>query len=174
MISNYILVVKKAEDDGISTGTCSNVMLNEGSVALPYQEYNGKVIHEKELENTKNEINNAKQDKLISNENIKTINGASILGSGDLTIKADSVFSQVTDVVDSFTINTNGTWLITCTGYDKIHASDNDTISFYGSALVSMTSASNNPHICINGTAYACSSVITFVTSGIMRVFKLN
>ena len=35
----------------------------------------------------------AKQDKLVSGTNIKTINGNSILGSGDLTISADKVFS---------------------------------------------------------------------------------
>ena len=61
-------------------------MLNEGSTALPYQSYEGKTIHEKDLENTKNEINNAKQDKLLNEINIKSINGKSILGSGDLSI----------------------------------------------------------------------------------------
>ena len=34
-----------------------------------------------------------KQNKLVSGTNIKTINGNSILGSGDLTISADKVFS---------------------------------------------------------------------------------
>lgn len=32
------------------TYTFSDIMLNEGSVALPYQPYEGKVVHEKELE----------------------------------------------------------------------------------------------------------------------------
>ena len=105
-------------------------MINEGSVALPYQTYEGKTIHEKDLENTKNEINNAKQDKLINEINIKSINGNSILGSGDITVTADSLFAQVTDVIDTFTINKNGTWLITCLGYDKIYASDNSNIDF--------------------------------------------
>lgn len=61
-------------------------MLNEGSEPLPYQPYEGKTIHEKDLENAKNEINNAKQDKLVNEINIKSINGNSILGSGDLAI----------------------------------------------------------------------------------------
>ena len=76
------------------------------------------------------------------------------------------------DVIDTFTINKNGTWLITCLGYNKIYASDNSNIDFYGSALVSMTSASSDPHICINGVAFPCSSTITFITSGIMQVYK--
>ena len=153
-------------------GKCSNIMLVEGDHSYPYQPYEGKVVHEKELESAKNEINNSKQDKLVSNTNIKTINGNSILGSGDMAITADSVFTEVTDVIDTFTINRNGTWLITCLGYNKIYASDNSSIFFYGSALVSMTSAGSDPHICINGTAYACSSAITFITSGIMQVYK--
>ena len=89
-----------------------------------------------------------------------------------MAITADSVFTEVTDVIDTFTINRNGTWLITCLGYNKIYASDNSSIFFYGNALVSMTSAGSDPHICINGTAYACSSAITFITSGIMQVYK--
>ena len=40
------------------TGTQSftNIMLNEGSVALPYQPYEGKVVHEKELESAIGDI----------------------------------------------------------------------------------------------------------------------
>lgn len=37
----------------------------------------------------------AKQDKLVSGENIKTINGISLLGSGDIDATADSYFSQL-------------------------------------------------------------------------------
>ena len=157
---------------GTTSSDVCKAMLNEGSTPLPYQPYEGETIHEKDLENTKNEINNAKQDKLVSGTNIKTINGNSILGSGNITVTADSLFSQVTDVVDTFTINKNGTWLITCLGYDKIYASDNSNIDFYGSALVSMTGAESNPHICINGIAFSCNSTITFITSGIMQVYK--
>ena len=49
-VLNYNLRVSKNVDDGKSTGTCSNVMLNLGSTPLPYQPYEGKVVHEKELE----------------------------------------------------------------------------------------------------------------------------
>ena len=227
----------------------TQIMLNEGSTPLPYQPYEGKVVHEKELgdklggyvdTSTRQEINALKRfnngvalkrddtgifqtddganlaiksfgrdlhfygksgvENYVANailsfpysgennsyvynfpqktgtialtSDFKTINGNSIVGSGDMAITADSVFTEVTDVIDTFTINRNGTWLITCLGYNKIYASDNSSIFFYGSALVSMTSAGSNPHICINGTAYACSSAITFITSGIMQVYK--
>ena len=46
---NYVLHVSKKDDDGKETGICSNVMLNIGSEPLPYQPYEGKVVHEKEL-----------------------------------------------------------------------------------------------------------------------------
>ncbi len=35
---------------GTTSSDICKVMLNEGSVALPYQSYEGKVVHEKELE----------------------------------------------------------------------------------------------------------------------------
>ena len=56
----------------------------------------------------------SKQNKLVSGTNIKTINGNSILGSGDLTISADKVFSipieQVItqeEIVDLIALMTN-------------------------------------------------------------------
>ena len=48
-VLNYSLRVTKNVDDGKPTGTCSNVMLNIGSEPLPYQPYEGKVVHEKDL-----------------------------------------------------------------------------------------------------------------------------
>lgn len=70
-------------------------MLNEGSTSLPYQPYEGKTIHEKDLEN------------YVTENNLKTINGNSIIGSGDLSVIADSVFTKLANTT-SFTI-TNGT-----------------------------------------------------------------
>lgn len=40
-----------------------------------------------------------KQDALVSGETIKTINGASILGSGDMTIAATDISFIITDVI---------------------------------------------------------------------------
>ena len=40
-----------------------------------------------------------KQDLLVSGENIKTINGASLLGSGDIQIVATETTFIVTDVI---------------------------------------------------------------------------
>jgi 5,10-methylene-tetrahydrofolate dehydrogenase/methenyl tetrahydrofolate cyclohydrolase len=53
---------------------------------------------------------NGKQDKLVSGTNIKTINGTSILGSGDITIEAGSSNANVQavdtgDVIDDVTVN---------------------------------------------------------------------
>jgi hypothetical protein len=62
---------------------------------------------------TENELEVAlkdKQDKLVSGENIKTINGESILGSGDITISGGSSNSNVQavdtgDVIDDVTVD---------------------------------------------------------------------
>ena len=175
-VLNYTLRVSKNVDDGKPTGTCSNVMLNIGSTPLPYQPYEGKTIHEKELESAKNEINNSKQDKLVSNTNIKTINGNSILGSGDMAITADSVFTKVENNVTSLTISKNETYLITTIETYIIHAVENENINFYGSALVTTTGMlGGNPHININGVSYPLSNnTVTLISDGLFKAYKLN
>lgn len=50
------------------------------------KDYNGKITS---LTNRINNLDNQKQDKLVSGTNIKTINGASVLGSGNLTVGFD-------------------------------------------------------------------------------------
>lgn len=56
------------------------------------------------------DLANGKQDKLVSGTNIKTINGTSILGSGDITISGGSSNANVQavdtgDVIDDVTVN---------------------------------------------------------------------
>lgn len=46
--NNYINSIKISSND--ATATSAKVMLNEGSIALPYQEYEGKIVHLKDLE----------------------------------------------------------------------------------------------------------------------------
>lgn len=59
---------------------------------------------------TKSEVN-AKQDTLVSGTNIKTLNGASLLGEGNITIEAGGG-SEITDVLDNKTYaRTQGTWV---------------------------------------------------------------
>ena len=135
---------------------CKDLMLNEGTIALPYQPYEGKVVHEKEIDSSlsststnpvQNKVINSaldgkanktditdmayvvdssdnavsletygtegyyvvptktyvdtqltdKQDKLVSGTNIKTINGSTILGSGDITISGGNGGNVGTD-----------------------------------------------------------------------------
>ena len=55
---------------------------------------------------------NAKQDILVSGTNIKTINGTSLLGSGNITIEAGGGGSEIMDVLDNKTYaRTQGTWV---------------------------------------------------------------
>ena len=173
---NIIITVIIFNSTNLTINDYTKFMLNEGSVALPYQPYEGKTIHEKDLENTKNEINNAKQDKLVSNVNIKTINNNSILGSGDLKVTADSVFTKVEDNVTSLTISKNETYLITTIETYIIHVVGNENINFYGSALVTTTGMlGGNPHININGVSYPLSTnTVTLISGGLFKAYKLN
>lgn len=66
---------------------------------------------------TKTEVS-AKQDTLVSGTNIKTINGTSLLGEGNIVIKSGGGSSEITDVLDNKIyartrdIETNlGTWV---------------------------------------------------------------
>ena len=62
-------------------------------------------------DNTQNKTDIAtKQDKLVSGINIKTINGNSILGTGDITISGGGTnyITETTDALVLTTVNTNG------------------------------------------------------------------
>lgn len=117
---------------GTTSSDICKVMLNKGSVALPYQSYEGKTIHEKDLENTKNEINNAKQDKLLNEINIKSINGNSILGSGSLNIVADEVYTKVTEGVNYYDLEWGKTYKIKMNSDNYAYCSAIPNIKFYG------------------------------------------
>jgi len=50
-----------------------------------------------------NQGRNGKQDTLVSGDNIKTINGASVLGSGDLTVSSAAAWGGITGTLSSQT-----------------------------------------------------------------------
>ena len=61
-------------------------------------------------------VDSAKQDKLVSGTNIKTINNQSLLGSGNITISGGG---SATDVqIDNVSITSSGVANINTTGYD--------------------------------------------------------
>ena len=158
---------------GITFNNCKLAyMLNEGTEPLPYQPYEGKTIHEKDLENALEK----KQDKLVSGTNIKKINGNDILGNGNITLTADSVFTKVEDNVTSLTISKNETYLITTIETYIIHVAENENINFYGSALVTTTGMlGGNPHININGVSHPLSTnTVTLISGGLFKAYKLN
>lgn len=76
----------------------------------------------------------SRQEKLVSGENIKTINGQSVLGSGDITISGDipaniNTFTEVHDVLTltaSDTLNTLSAKIVAL-GQSVIHVRANDT-----------------------------------------------
>lgn len=76
----------------------------------------------------------SRQEKLVSGENIKTINGQSVLGSGDIPISGDipaniNTFTEVHDVLTltaSDTLNTLSAKIVAL-GQSVIHVRANDT-----------------------------------------------
>lgn len=76
----------------------------------------------------------SRQEKLVSGTNIKTINGQSVLGSGDITISGDipaniNTFTEVHDVLTltaSDTLNTLSAKIVAL-GQSVIHVRANDT-----------------------------------------------
>lgn len=237
---------------GITFNNCKLVyMLNEGSAPLPYQPYEGKVVHEKGLENyrkniyttsldanaiynssnyygygitnapssygnlltfqyaNKNDIPNfAIQLFLDQSSNIgdpsifirgstsdaytswkrlafaseiptiptfKTINGNSIVGSGDLTI-TPGIFTLVGNNVNTLTISKNETYFITSVEALPIYVEGNSGISFYGSSLVSTVGLlGGSPRICLNGSAYTLdSNSVTLKSDGLFKAYKVN
>jgi hypothetical protein len=81
---------------------------------------------------------NNKQDKLISGTNIKTVNGTSILGSGDITISGGSSDANIQavdtgDVLDDVTVD-----YATKTYVDGLVGDINSTLGDINSVLESI------------------------------------
>ena len=86
-LSNYYTI--NETDNAISTAisTAINALINGAPGTLDtLKELADAVNSNKSLVDTLNEAITNKQDKLVSGTNIKTINGESILGTGDITI----------------------------------------------------------------------------------------
>ena len=99
---------------------------------------------------------NGKQDKLVSGTNIKTINGDSILGTGNITISSETVGGSV-GYYDTITKNTDGTYTINRqTGYlvldgvkNKFNAKFDNTRNgeYYYNELINYISRPSSPSI---------------------------
>lgn len=116
----------------------------------------------------------AKQDKLVSGSNIKTINDQSIVGAGNISI-AGGLFELVGKDVDELTITKSETYFITSVTYKIYVINENVNASFYGSALVSTIGFGGIPHITISGVAYQLPRrTVTLLTQGKMNVYKMR
>jgi hypothetical protein len=87
---------------------------------------------------------NSKQEKLISGTNIKTVNGESLLGNGDITISGSFAGANVQavytgDVVDDVTVN-----YATKTYVDGLVGDINSTIGDINSVLESIIGSNEN------------------------------
>lgn len=86
------------------------------------------------------DLDNNKQDTLVSGTNIKTINGQSVLGSGDLVVSG----------TDTNILNTNGLVL----GGNYTHDFDGNTLTFttgFGSLVIDGSGAASQDLLTVNG-----------------------
>lgn len=99
-----------------------------------------------------------KQDTLISGTNIKTLNGQSILGSGDLPISGGEGGISVIELTDI-----NGT--IASTQLDEINANPQNFAFKYNERILLFSSASSTTYqYCKNTTNSSENNVITVTT----------
>ena len=113
-LSNYYTI--NETDNAISTAI--NALINGAPGTLDtLKELADAVNSNKSLVDALNAAISNKQDTLVSGTNIKTINGESILGTGDITISSETVGGSV-GYYDTISKNSDGTYTITRqTGY---------------------------------------------------------
>ena len=105
-------------------------------------------------DSTLEDIVEVKQDKLVSGTNIKTINGESILGSGDITIEGGS--GSLTETVTSVKIN----------GTTKDPSNGVVDLGYISKKLSTSTSSSMNlfPNIYYRNTSTSLSTLTIALT----------
>lgn len=144
----YIRILfKNTTNTDFNLDILSRVMLNEGSVALPYQPYEGKVVHEKDLGDTLN-------DKL---------GGYLPLSGGVLT--GNLCFKEIS----------NGTFPVTSSGIVWNGSTDNAAIFYRLDAadagrLVFRTGDDTNCNFVWNNTASGNGDVMTLTGNGNLTV----
>ena len=99
-ISNAVLADGSVDAESIATGSITIADIPDGEITL------GK-LHTA-VQTPINDVAN-KQATLVSGTNIKTLNGGSIVGSGDLIVGAqqDVFYENAQAVTSSYTITTN-------------------------------------------------------------------
>lgn len=155
----YIRILfKNTTNTDFNLDILSRVMLNEGSVALPYQPYEGKVVHE---------------------GNLKTINGNSIVGSGDLSI-TPGIFTKLGNKTNfSFdsgsylVVANNG--LVTVTGTDPLNVGSSANKKFVGIFMVTIAGYGGGQSVCVNTEEVFLGEAASATISGPMfTIYKLN
>lgn len=138
---------------------------------------------------------NQKQDTLVSGTNIKTINGESVLGSGDLTISGGGIvedFVKISSGSQTFTggspsqISLNGAWgnwsviSLTIENYNtsNIASSWGSSVmlarDFAGHPTFTYKDASGNTAECLVTIVSASNNVVVYPTGGDMTVTQIS
>lgn len=95
-IASTGIVINGSLDSGATTETLTRIQLGDKFYDVDYDSFVTGKTYEKDINvintalNTLTESVNSKQDTLVSGTNIKTVNGNSLLGSGDITISGGS------------------------------------------------------------------------------------
>jgi hypothetical protein len=115
------------------------------------------------LSNTDWSIFNGKQDLLVSGTNIKTINGSTILGSGDLAVTASNGVNTIR--VSGANVTTTSTSASTITGL-TITPTANKSYEFWGFLIFSNTTS--------GGTKFGLSSTSNSIQLNIIAASTAN
>ena len=120
---------------------------------------------------------NAKQDTLVSGTNIKTINGSSILGSGNLTISGSNIYTADGTLTAARTLTQGGFDLtIAGTTSSRFFSNGNVGIGTTTNAgfKLDVNGSSRATSLVINGTASLFNSGISVFQNSTNRAFSVS
>lgn len=158
----YIRIDGK-EDGSVASQTVYNFMLNTGSVALPYQPYEGEVVHESRISNVDN---TSDLDKPISTATQTAMNSL----DSSLQVSIDQCYSYCDENIDDFTGQlSNCKYQITVRivktseHTDTIFQFMNATVPTDYATLLAMLSTATRKNIPMIASGYTLSKISCYV-----------
>ncbi len=120
---------------------------------------------------------NAKQDTLVSATNIKTINGSSILGSGNLTISGSNIYNADGTLTAARTL-TQGGFDLTIAGTTSSRFFSNGNVGIGTTTdagfKLNVNGSSRATSLVINGTAALFNSGLSVFQNSTNRAFSVS
>ena len=167
--NNKTFTIKKANEVNVADGNPDNYLNEKGNMA---QVKAGQVkytpsafVGSENVQNALTELGNNKQETLESGVNIKTINGESILGSGDIEVQGGGS----TDIISATTTNNTGTIVIDTTpNWQRVNISGggNTLILDYENGILP---AKNREYLLVMNNAMTITLTLTLPTVSFVK-----